>query len=194
MTSPGLLETIFAAEKLKKEKRKGWIAKAGIKNPESVADHSYATALIAMIVGDDMNLNTEKMIRMALLHDLGESIIGDIMPGEDPWKEEMENRAMGALFSKLSGELRSFYEGLWQEFRVGESPEAVIVHQIDKLEMGIQAMLYLLCGKNEVLQRFMNAAEDALDNTRLLSPWTASLQPKVPVLLPLRQRHSLVGP
>lgn len=171
MTSPGIREIIFAAEKLKKEKRRGWIAKAGIKNPESVADHSFATAIIAMIVGDDMNLNTEKMIRMALLHDLGESIIGDLMPGEDPSKEEKEDSAIGAVFSKLSGELRSFYEGLWQEFRANESPEAITVHQIDKLEMGIQATLYMMGGKNEVLQPFVRAAEDALDNTRLLSLW-----------------------
>lgn len=171
MTSTGIVEVIFAAEKLKKEKRKGWIAKAGIKNPESVADHSFATALIAMMVGDDINLDTEKMIRMALLHDLGESIIGDLMPGEDQLKEEKEDRAIKALFSKLSEESRSFYEGLWQEFRASESPEAVIVHQIDKLEMGIQAKLYMTSGNDDVLQRFMRAAEDSLDHTRLLSLW-----------------------
>lgn len=171
MIGSGIREIIIAAEKLKNEKRKGWIAKAGIKNPESVADHSFVTALIAMVVGDDSHLNTEKMIRMALLHDLAESIIGDIMPGEDPSKKEKENRAIGSLFSRLSGDLRSSYEELWQEFRASESPEAIMVHQIDKLEMGIQATRYLASGNVEALQRFMGVTDDSLDRAQLVSIW-----------------------
>ena len=65
---------------LKNVPRRGWKEKLGIDNPESVADHSYSTTVISMILSDMEGLNSEKIIRMALLHDLAESIIGDITP------------------------------------------------------------------------------------------------------------------
>ena len=171
MTDIGILGMILAGEKLKREVRKGWIVKAGIKQPESVADHSFVTALIAMVVGDNSELDTEKMIRMALLHDLAESIIGDLIPGENPSKKELENQAIESLMSELSGEMRSLYEALWNEFITNKSDEAIMVHQIDKFEMGIQAAQYLSLGRNEILQRFMQTAEDALDDHQLLNLW-----------------------
>jgi len=65
---------------LKNVPRQGWKEKLGIINPESVAEHSYSTAVISMILSDLEGLNTEKIIKMSLLHDLAESIIGDIIP------------------------------------------------------------------------------------------------------------------
>ena len=58
---------------LKNIPRQGWKEKLGINNPESVADHSYSTSVISMILSDLEGLNSEKIIRMALLHDLAES-------------------------------------------------------------------------------------------------------------------------
>nr|AIE94661.1 metal dependent phosphohydrolase [uncultured marine thaumarchaeote AD1000_49_H01] len=66
---------------LKNVPRQGWKEKLEIVNPESVAEHSYSTAIISMILSDLEGLNSEKIIKMALLHDLTESIIGDIIPG-----------------------------------------------------------------------------------------------------------------
>ena len=65
---------------LKNVPRQGWKEKLEIINPESVAEHSYSTAAISMILSDLEGLNTEKIIKMALLHDLAESTIGDIIP------------------------------------------------------------------------------------------------------------------
>ncbi|MGE4650712.1 MAG: HD domain-containing protein, partial [Myxococcota bacterium] len=65
---------------LKNVPRQGWKEKLEIINPESVAEHSYSTATISMVLSDLKGLNTEKIIKMALLHDLAESIIGDIIP------------------------------------------------------------------------------------------------------------------
>ena len=59
---------------LKNIPRQGWKEKLGINNPESVAEHSYSTAAISMILSDLEGLNTEKIIKMALLHVLAESI------------------------------------------------------------------------------------------------------------------------
>jgi putative hydrolase of HD superfamily len=59
---------------LKKIPRKGWKEKLGLENPESVADHSYLTAVMSMIISDLNGLNTQKVLKMSLLHDLAESI------------------------------------------------------------------------------------------------------------------------
>src|SRR5437899_12594645 len=67
---------------LKHVKRAGWISRAKISNPESVADHSYSMCAISMALSDMLGLNTERVMKMAILHDLPESIIGDFVPGE----------------------------------------------------------------------------------------------------------------
>ena len=65
---------------LKNVQRQGWIDKLSIQNPESVADHSYSMAMMAMIISDLENFDSEKILKMTLLHDLAESKIGDITP------------------------------------------------------------------------------------------------------------------
>ena len=79
---------------LKNVPRQGWKEKLEIINPESVAEHSYSTAVISMILSDLEGLNTEKIIKMALLHDLAESIIGDIIPDNIAKNEKLEKKIL----------------------------------------------------------------------------------------------------
>ena len=65
-------------QNLQRQKRTGWI-KSGIEEPESVADHSYRAALLAMVV-PLTGVDAGRCMRMALVHDLAESIVGDITP------------------------------------------------------------------------------------------------------------------
>src|SRR5207245_11486221 len=74
-----LFDFFFIVSQLKKVPRKGWKQKVGIEHPESVADHSYGTAIMSMVFSDTIGLNTEKIIRMALLHDLAEFISRDFI-------------------------------------------------------------------------------------------------------------------
>ena len=67
---------------LKNIPRQGWKDKLQTDNVESVAEHTYSTAIMSMIYSDLHELDTEKIIKMALLHDLSESIIGDLTPDE----------------------------------------------------------------------------------------------------------------
>src|ERR687898_573546 len=68
--------------KLKNIKRTGWLSKAKILRAESVADHSYSLTALSMVFSDFLGLDTEKVIKMCIIHDLAESIIGDYMPDE----------------------------------------------------------------------------------------------------------------
>ena len=67
--------------------RQGWIDELSIKNSESVADHTYSMAIIGMVLSDSQKYNTEKILKMILIHDLAESITGDFTP-EQKSKEE----------------------------------------------------------------------------------------------------------
>ncbi len=141
----GLVKTLKISGRLKKEHRQGWAVKVGIPDPESVADHSFRTALIVMLLGDSRGLDTGKMMRMALIHDLGEAIIGDLTPldaAKIETKERDETEAIEEIFSSLPKQLGEKYLHLWRELRDGSSEEARLVSDADKLEMALQASEY----------------------------------------------------
>ncbi len=137
-------EFLRAAAGLKSVPRQGWIDKAGIGRPESVADHSFAVAAAAMAVGDAFGMDSARMVKMALLHDLAESATGDVTPdamdrGE---KAALEDAAMRRVLGTLPEPPRAAYLRLWEEYSAGRSAEASAVRQLDKLEMGAQAAAY----------------------------------------------------
>jgi len=124
---------------LKNTKRQGW-TRYPIANVESVADHSYGLAFMAMIIGDRKDLDTEKMMKMALIHDLAEASIGDITPNDGISKErklKMESKAIKEIFADYPK-----YVKLWEEFCKGSSKEAKELQRLDKLEMQLQAREY----------------------------------------------------
>ncbi|MBN2052748.1 HD domain-containing protein [Candidatus Woesearchaeota archaeon] len=132
--------------KLKRVKRTGW-AREGVPDSESVADHGFGTAMLCCLIGEKLAVNKEKLLKMALIHDLAEIETGDIVSQrgtkitcslKDKFKKE--KAGMVRLFSKAqhSGE----YVKLWLEFEEQKTREAIILKQIDKLEMAFQALDY----------------------------------------------------
>jgi 5'-deoxynucleotidase YfbR-like HD superfamily hydrolase len=135
-----LIAFFLEAIKLKSTIRKGWV-RVGVKDPESVAEHSYSLALLAMVLGKKLGFNSEKLVKMALVHDLGEIETGDITPYDDKAleKRERERRCAEALLLMLND--LEFYE-LWMEYLNSASEEARFLKQLDKLEMTLQALDY----------------------------------------------------
>ncbi len=133
-----LFDFFYLASELKKVPRKGWKSKIGIEHPESVADHSYGTAIMAMVLSDSQKWDTEKILKMALLHDLAESITGDFMPEEisKENKKIAEDDAMKEIFSKLPANLAETYDRIWQEYSQANTKESILLHEIDKLRDG----------------------------------------------------------
>ncbi|MCD6381666.1 MAG: HD domain-containing protein [Candidatus Aenigmarchaeota archaeon] len=153
-----LIDLIFKIEELKELKRRGWILRE-IPNPESVSDHSFMASVLSFLLADE-SLDKDKCIKMALIHDLGESLIGDYTPFDDITDEEKykkEEEAFKKLFG--SGEILS----LWYEFEENKTREANFVRTIDKLEMLIQAIKYHKKYPNKIhLHRFFDAVEKKL--------------------------------
>jgi len=155
---------------LKSIPRQGWKEKLKINNPESVADHSYSTTVMAMIFADIKGLNTEKIIRMALLHDLAESVIGDITPNNITKDEKIkkENIAMKQILKNLPDKIVKSYFEIWNEYQKNSSQESRLLHDIDKLEMAFQAKFYQNKGiSKEKLQTFFNTAKKEIKSKNL---------------------------
>jgi putative hydrolases of HD superfamily len=155
---------------LKGIQRKGWKNKLTLENVESVADHSYSMTLMAMILSDIHGLDTKKIIKMALLHDLVEAVVGDFTPDEISKKKKLklENIEMKKILSKLPDNLNDEYNKFWDEFQKYESKEAIFVHELDKLEMVFQAKKYLDDGiAKEKLQPFIDTANNEIKNVKL---------------------------
>ncbi|MDH3677893.1 MAG: HD domain-containing protein [Nitrosopumilus sp.] len=139
-----ILDFFKITANLKTVKRQGWIDKLSLNNPESVADHSFSMAIIGMVLSDSKEYNTEKILKMILLHDLAESITGDFTPEQILKNEKinLENKTIKEILTYLPKNLNQQYLNLWNEYQENNSKESHFVHQIDKLEMALQAKIY----------------------------------------------------
>ena len=147
--------------KLKNIKRSGWISKVQVAEPESIADHTFSVCAISMILSDILGLDTEKIMRIAILHDLAESIVGDIMPDEMPKNEklEKEKQAIKYVLSFLPKKNRDHYRSILNEFYSHRSIASEFVHNVDKFEMIMQGMQYYKTGYDfELIRPFIESA------------------------------------
>jgi len=154
---------------LKTIKRSGWIHKSNITSPESVADHSYSMCMMSMILAEIMNLDSGYIMKMVIIHDLAESMVGDHMPDNISSEEKqlLEDKAMKKIISKLPNSLRKNYLRIWNEYNNNITVNAKFVHNMDKLEMALQAKEYEFEGyPKEVLQSFIKSASDYISKER----------------------------
>jgi len=116
--------------------------------------------VMAMIISDIKNLNIEKTMKMSLLHDWAESKIGDFMPDEiTPGKKIiLEENAMKEILDMLPDKAKEDYYVIWKEYQDGASRESKFVHELDKLEMALQAKIYEKDVDPEKIKPFMTSA------------------------------------
>ena len=141
-----LLEVFFEIQSLKNLFRQGWL-KNGVEKKfcESVADHSFSTAMLAWLLADEYfpDLDISKVIKYSLIHEIGEIYAGDITPDDnvtEKEKYELEFASVKSVFSKLTNGNK--FIKLWEEFENAENKEAKFIKQIDRLEMAFQAYFY----------------------------------------------------
>ncbi|KAJ7173482.1 HD domain-containing protein [Mycena filopes] len=132
-------------EKLKTQKRTGWVDN-NIPNPESISDHMYRMAMLAMC-SSDQNLDISKCVMMCLVHDLAEAHVGDIAPREGISSAEKQRREEVVMHNIVHGMLHNSpaaqqIEALWKEYEERQTPEARFVKDLDRFEMASQAFEY----------------------------------------------------
>ena len=139
----GMLRFLALAGRLKETARAGWALRGNVP-PESVADHSFRVALLALVLSGDADppLDRERCVAMALVHDLAESLVGDITPYDGVSTEEKHRREREAMehLAALAGDPRLLR--LWEEYQAAATPEARFVKDLDKLETVLQAAEY----------------------------------------------------
>ncbi len=137
MTPKQMMDFLHIAERLKDNTRHCTTSK---RRPESVAEHSWRVSLMAMMLVHEIpNVDFYKIIQMCILHDLGESITGDIpafwKTQQDSQKEEM---AVFDLLETLPKALCDDWKALFLEMEAQQTKEAKIYKALDKLEAVIQ--------------------------------------------------------
>lgn len=134
----GTLDFLRRAEALKSTLRSGTTASG---RQESTAEHTWRLCLMVMVLADGLvGIDELKLLKMCLVHDLGEAVGGDI-PATDPRaadKSAQERRDLQVLAAKLPPARRDEILGLWEEYEAGTSPEAVLAKGFDKLETILQ--------------------------------------------------------
>ncbi|XP_071804721.1 5'-deoxynucleotidase HDDC2-like isoform X1 [Asterias amurensis] len=156
------IEFMRLVGQLKRVKRTGWV-NSKVEEPESVADHMYRMAVLAMLIPEGQGLRRDHCVKMAIVHDLAESIVGDITPldgvsKEDKYKREKD--AMNHIGSLINPDVGSELCALWQEYEDCATQEAKFVKDLDKFEMVLQAFEY------ETLQNRPKQLQDFFDSTK----------------------------
>jgi putative hydrolase of HD superfamily len=208
-----LLRLAQFASKLKSIPRTGWLDR-GIPplQVESVADHSLGVALLAWSCAlqrraEGVAINPERVLTLAILHDLAEAEIGDLTPYDpaaipdenepaarrafletrhrrdpvrDAAKRVEEDAAIRELLATLPSATRSALQEVWDDLRLGESSEAQFVKQVDRLETFLQSQRYLLGDPTLPMASFRQEALESIDDPLLSAIRDAALVDDTP--------------
>jgi putative hydrolase of HD superfamily len=135
-----MVEFIEGLERLKYQTRHAWTATG---RQESIADHSWRVAMFALVLAPELpHIDMHKVVRILLVHDLGEALEGDVSAkletASNDEKLRREEAALGELTKPLSAAARSIILDLWREYNDGATPEAKAAKALDKIETIIQ--------------------------------------------------------
>ncbi|PGH03710.1 hypothetical protein AJ79_07292 [Helicocarpus griseus UAMH5409] len=138
-------------ERLKTTKREGW-RRFGINHGESISDHMYRMSIMTMFAPPSIaaKLNIPRCTKMALIHDMAESIVGDITPADThiPKIEKARREAevveyiAKSLLGAVPGLAAQDIQDVFREYEDNVTPEAKFVHDIDKMELLLQTVEY----------------------------------------------------
>lgn len=191
-----ILNFLTELGQLKKKKRKGWQLR-GVKDPETIADHTFRVAIMAWLLGEKRKLNINKIIRMALIHDICEIYAGDTTPYDNllnkknkkewskilrKWprlskikkekffleKYKKEKKSLKKIISVLPSNLKKEIENLWNEYEKGSTREGRFVRQVDRLENLLQALEYWKKNKQFSMEPWWVQIEELVDDPILL--------------------------
>lgn len=177
--------------RLKHLRRQGWLDR-GVEDPESGADHSWGVALLAWSLAHGRDdLDRDRVLLLALLHDLPEALAGDLTPfdvdrdaaGRIPaerfssmplysgdvrrQKQEREAEALEEMIAGLPADLADEIRSAWREYEADSTPEARFVKQVDKLETLIQAEAYRSRQPELVVQSFWLGSRQSVTDADL---------------------------
>lgn len=155
-----IVKIFYEAGVLKRIPRSGWLL-VGIKNPETVAEHLFRSALIGYFLAKLEKADENKVVKMCLTHDLAESRIGEPNKVNRRYAEfkSGERRAFREIFKNIK---EKEFVNLFSQLEERKTKEAVVAKDADWLEVMVQAREYLDSDKSVNVKDWMKNAENAL--------------------------------
>lgn len=147
-----IVDLLLGLDPLAELPRTGWLLR-GVRPCESIAEHSFGVALVTMLLVDALRaeggeVDGERALRMALVHDAPEACTGDIpMPQKTPQLSAALEGLEASLARSLLPEAQA---ELWQEADQCRTLEARLVKAADKLQLMVKALVYGRYGRGEV--------------------------------------------
>ena len=124
----------------------------GFNRGESISDHMYRMSLMSLLCPPSLlpRIDLAKCMKMCLVHDMAEAIVGDITPVDGvpkPEKSRREAETMDYISNELLGRVHGGLAGreiraLWQEYEDSKTLDSHFVHDIDKVELLTQMIEY----------------------------------------------------
>ncbi|CAN6668322.1 5'-deoxynucleotidase Ygk1p [Trichomonascus vanleenenianus] len=130
-------------KRLKTTMRTGWL-NFGVNDAESIADHMYRMGIISFMA--ESGVDSNRCVKMALVHDMAESLTGDITPEDPVSKEEKHRRELEAitylrdLLKPFNSDVADEMYELWNEYENVSTKEARFVKDVDKFELMVQCL------------------------------------------------------
>ena len=166
-----LLNFIAEAGMLKRVRRSGWWV-LGIKDAETVAEHSFRCAILGYVIARTEKASAYKVLLMTLFNDIHEARLNDLHKMSQRYIEfeKAEDKAFCEQIGPLPGTIKNELSGMHAEYRKQKTKEAVIARDADILECLIQAKEYHEHGFKEAI-KFMKKAPDALRTKTAKKLW-----------------------
>lgn len=136
---------------LKDVVRTGWRLRE-VENPESVADHSYGLCLLALMLCPP-ELDRLKCLEFAVVHDLAESLTGDYVPDDNIRPEDKHILELNAMKDIAAKAECPRLVDLFEAYERRDTPEAVFVKKMDKLDVVLQARYYDMHGRSRYFEQ-----------------------------------------
>lgn len=151
-----MLTTLIELQRLKSLERTGWMLRGIAQGAESVAAHSYGVAVAAMLLADEMRargveLDAERVLRLALLHDWAEVRVGDLPRTATAYfgaeaRKRAERAAFEDVVSGTSIGVSMRYNKLHEEYEERGSLEARLVKAADVIDLLVQTLSFERAG------------------------------------------------
>lgn len=151
-----MLLTLIELQRLKTLERTGWMLRGLPPCSESIADHSFGVAVTAMLLADEIRargveIDVEKVLRMAIMHDWAEALVGDLPRtatnyfGQEA-RAKAEHAAFADMTKSLSENVAEKYRALNEEYEKRECLESRIVKAADIVDLLIQTLAFERAG------------------------------------------------